>query len=234
MEKEYRLSNNEYLVHIKNGLYEIKYGTSVQISGSHDDDLNTIKLNECGKKFVKGETFDGYIINKLYIGTGGGLYIQLIESTVQKNDDGYRKKNKSNYIIAIDFDGTIVTHEYPYVGKPLPYANDVIKMLIENGHKCFLYTMRDGSELLDAIEYCQENGLDMCGWNESPEQFSESPKQYAQFYVDDAAVGCPLSFDSKFSKRPYVNWVAVARYFEMVGLLTHDQIKELNIDFEYE
>ena len=83
-------------------------------------------------------------------------------------------------IIAIDFDGTIVTHEYPYVGKPLPLAKEVINMLGKNRHDIFLYTMRDGSELLDAIEYCEENGLGMVGYNESPQQFSESPKQYAQ------------------------------------------------------
>lgn len=148
-------------------------------------------------------------------------------------DEGYKKK-KAGYVIAIDFDGTIVTHEYPYVGKPVRLAKEVIKMLLDNGHRCFLYTMRDGSELMDAIEYCQDNELQMWGWNESPEQFSESPKQYATFYIDDAAVGCPLLYDPKVSRRPFVNWVAVARYFERLGLLTHDQIKELGIEFNIE
>lgn len=146
-------------------------------------------------------------------------------------EEGYKKK-KSGYVIAVDFDGTIVTHEYPDVGREVNLAKEVINMLGENGHRCFLYTMRDGSELLDAIAYCQDNDINMCGWNESPEQFSESPKQYATFYIDDAAVGCPLLFNPSLSRRPFVNWVAVARYFEKIGLLTHDQIKELDIEFE--
>lgn len=146
-------------------------------------------------------------------------------------EEGYKKK-KAGYVIAVDFDGTMVTHEYPYVGREVNLAKEVINMLGENGHRCFLYTMRDGSELLDAITYCQDNDINMCGWNESPEQFSESPKQYATFYIDDAAVGCPLLFNPEYSRRPFVNWVAIARYFEQLGLLTHDQIKELDIEFE--
>ena len=141
-------------------------------------------------------------------------------------EEGYKKK-KTGYVIAIDFDGTIVTHEYPYVGKDIHLAKDVIKMLIENGHRCFLYTMRDGSELLDAIEYCKENELEMCGWNESPEQFSNSPKQYGTFYIDDAAIGCPLIYDPDVSRRPFVNWFDVARYLESLGLITHNQMDEI-------
>lgn len=147
-------------------------------------------------------------------------------------EEGYKRKT-NGCIIGIDFDGTIVTHEYPYVGKPLPFANEVIKMLNENGHRCFLYTMRDGSELLDAIEYCEENGLGMVGYNESPDQFSESPKQYAQLYIDDAAVGCPLTVNNNFSQRPYVDWFCVADELGMRGLLTVNQvckIKELWIN----
>jgi hypothetical protein len=113
------------------------------------------------------------------------------------------------------------------VGKPVKLAKEVIKMLLDNGHRCFLYTMRDGSELMDAIEYCQDNELQMWGWNESPEQFSESPKQYATFYIDDAAVGCPLLYDPKVSRRPFVDWFEVARYLETLGIITHDQMDEI-------
>ena len=33
-------------------------------------------------------------------------------------------------IIACDFDGTIVTHEYPKIGKPIPFAIQTLKKLI--------------------------------------------------------------------------------------------------------
>ena len=32
--------------------------------------------------------------------------------------------------IAVDFDGTIVTHEYPKIGTELPFATETLKMLI--------------------------------------------------------------------------------------------------------
>ena len=44
-------------------------------------------------------------------------------------------------IIAIDFDGTCVTHEYPNVGKDVN-AVPVLKELVENGHQLVLFTMR--------------------------------------------------------------------------------------------
>lgn len=42
-------------------------------------------------------------------------------------------------IIAVDFDGTCVTHEY--VGKEIGAA-EVLKELTDKGHKIILFTMR--------------------------------------------------------------------------------------------
>lgn len=130
-------------------------------------------------------------------------------------------------IIALDFDGTLVTHEYPYIGKPLPLAKEVVKLLSINGHELFLYTMRDGVQLEEAKTYCIENGLPILNFNESPAQFSTSPKQYAQFYIDDAALGCPLKFDYDFSYRPFVDWRAVAQMLCGYGLITKEQLESL-------
>ena len=130
-------------------------------------------------------------------------------------------------IIAIDFDGTIVTHEYPEVGKPLPLANEVLYALGKNGHQMFLYTMRDKGELTDAMDYIYENELPITLFNESPAQFSTSPKQYAQVYIDDASLGCPLKFEPSFSNRPFVDWCEVTKYLTARGLLTQDQLNTL-------
>lgn len=130
-------------------------------------------------------------------------------------------------IIAIDFDGTIVTHDYPRVGKPLPFAKEIINMLVDNGHLCFLWTMRDKDTLEDAKKYCKDNGIMLCNYNMSPDQFSDSPKQYATIYIDDAALGCPLSYDSGMSRRPYVDWYRVASMLLDRGLLTQNQFESL-------
>ena len=134
---------------------------------------------------------------------------------------------KMECIIAIDFDGTIVTHDYPRVGKPIPLAKEIINMLTDNGHLCFLWTMRDGETLEAAKKYCKDNGIMLCNYNQSPDQFSNSPKQYATIYIDDAALGCPLRYDSCMSRRPYVDWYRIACMLTNSGLLTQEQFKSL-------
>ena len=43
--------------------------------------------------------------------------------------------------IAVDFDGTCVTHDFPKVGKNIG-AEIVLKKFTDKGHKIILYTMR--------------------------------------------------------------------------------------------
>jgi hypothetical protein len=138
-------------------------------------------------------------------------------------------------IIAIDFDGTCVTHAFPKVGLDIG-AIPVLQELVKQGHKLILYTMRshikegttepnslgwnnpskielESDVLQDAIDWFNKNNIELYGINENPTQknWTKSPKVYAELYIDDAALGCPLFFDSVFSNRPYVNWNAVKR-----------------------
>lgn len=117
--------------------------------------------------------------------------------------------------IAVDFDGTCVSHEYPSVGKDIG-AVPVLKKLTENGHKLILNTMRSGDELSDAVKWFEENEISLYGINNNPSQkfWTDSPKVYAHLYIDDAALGCPLIFDHAISGRPFVNWVMVDEILE--------------------
>ena len=116
-------------------------------------------------------------------------------------------------IIAIDFDGTCVTHEYPKVGKDIG-AVPVLKKLVEEGHYLILYTMRSGKELKDAVAWFKSKDIPLYGINENPTQknWTSSPKIYAHRYIDDAALGCPL-ISSDLSSRPYVDWEEIKKYF---------------------
>ena len=117
--------------------------------------------------------------------------------------------------IAIDFDGTCVTHDYPRIGKDIG-AVTVLKRLVEAGHKLILNTMRSGKELQDAIDWFNENGIELYGANENPTQksWTNSPKVYAHLYIDDAALGCPLKMDLNLSNRPFVDWEVVSFLLE--------------------
>ena len=113
-------------------------------------------------------------------------------------------------IIAIDFDGTCVTHEYPEIGRDLG-ATTTLKTLVDNGHKLILLTMRSGKTLEDAKYWFEERGINLYGVNKNPSQkrWTESPKVYANLYIDDANLGVPLIKNSMASDRPYVDWKLV-------------------------
>ena len=116
-------------------------------------------------------------------------------------------------VVAVDFDGTIVKHRYPVVGAPVKGALDFMKELQAEGVKLILWTMRSGRELQDAIDYCRQNGVTFYAHNVNPTQrsWTHSPKAYAQLYIDDAALGCPLS--KKNGERPWVNWAKVKKNY---------------------
>jgi len=119
-------------------------------------------------------------------------------------------------IIAIDFDGTIVTHEFPAIGDVNPEAFTWMKKFQEVGANLILWTMRsDGQDcgpvLTEAVEHCRKNGVEFFGVNSNPEQaaWTASPKAYAHLYIDDAAFGCPLRENPKCGGRPMVDWEKV-------------------------
>ena len=117
--------------------------------------------------------------------------------------------------ICIDFDGTIVDHAFPKIGKDNPDAIIWMKKWQEEGARLILFTMRsDGQEcgdtLTEAVQYLKDNGVEMYGVNKNPGQdtWTSSPKAYGQVYVDDAALGCPM-IDIPGFNHPCVNWLIV-------------------------
>ena len=54
-------------------------------------------------------------------------------------------------IIAVDFDGTIVEHKYPAIGKEIPFAIETLKKLQQERHFLILWSVREG-RLLDFMQ----------------------------------------------------------------------------------
>jgi hypothetical protein len=124
--------------------------------------------------------------------------------------------------IVLDFDGTVVSYNYPNIGQDIG-AVPVLKKLIAAGHKLILNTMRCGKELEAAVNWFKEHDIPLYGINTDPEQarWTKSPKAFANLYIDDAALGCPLIYPVKGflpgedkSGKPYVDWVKVDEMFE--------------------
>jgi len=96
-------------------------------------------------------------------------------------------------VIAVDFDGTIVEHDYPKIGKPIPFALDVLKKLQKEGrHTLLLWTVREGSLLDEAVNYCSKNGVEFYAVNRNyPEEEAgdTSRKLVADVFIDDKNIG---------------------------------------------
>ena len=118
--------------------------------------------------------------------------------------------NLANTIIAVDFDGTCVTHEFPKIGREIGAAR-VLKLLVDAGAKLILWTMRsDSCGLSDAVQWFASHDIPLYGVQRNPTQgsWTSSPKAYAHMYIDDAALGCPLR-EGLPGERPHVDWDVV-------------------------
>ena len=96
--------------------------------------------------------------------------------------------------IAVDFDGTIVEHRYPEIGREIPFATDTLKLLAKEGHRLILWSVREGRLLDEAVEWCRERGLEFYAVNKDyPEETKEdnnfSRKLKVEMFIDDRNVG---------------------------------------------
>lgn len=123
-------------------------------------------------------------------------------------------------VIAIDFDGTCVEHDYPAVGLDVEGAVDTLRALNKRGHRLILYTMRSGDKLEAALKWFKDRKITLWAVNRNPEQgeWTSSPKVFADIYIDDSALGCPIMFIDGV-RRPVVKWAKVRTQLEFDGVL---------------
>jgi hypothetical protein len=128
------------------------------------------------------------------------------------------------FYICVDFDGTCVTHSYPYIGKEIG-SEPILKRLTDAGHRLILFTMRSKTQLDEAVAWFSENNIPLFGVQTNPTQsaWTSSPKAYGHLYIDDSALGCPLSSNPIYHDKPFVDWVKVEE------LLIEKQILPKNV-----
>lgn len=107
-------------------------------------------------------------------------------------------------IIAVDFDGTIVEHQYPDIGKPKMFAFETLKALQDRGDQLILWTYRAGDKLDEAVEYCRKNGIEFYAVNKNyPEEVFDSTisrKINADVYIDDRNLGGFIDWSTVWQK----------------------------------
>jgi len=129
-------------------------------------------------------------------------------------------KIKPEYTINLDFDGTVVTHNYPYIGKDIG-AIPVLKKLTDNKIGLILFTIRSGQQLQDAVDWFKKHNIPLYGIQKDPlqELWTSSNKSYAPLMIDDSALGCPLMCDESISDRPFVDWLEVEIFLKNKNLI---------------
>lgn len=97
----------------------------------------------------------------------------------------------------------------------------MLKKIDAEGHRIILHTMRSDDHLTEAVQWFQSNQIPLFAVNGNPEQksWTNSPKVYGSAHIDDAAVGTPLKWDTKLSRRPFVDWVKMEYELIKRGIL---------------
>lgn len=130
-----------------------------------------------------------------------------------------KRFQNQNVDILVDADGTIFTHEYPRVGRDIG-AVPVLKDLVKNGHRLIIFTMRDGKELQDVVDWYKKHEIPVFGIQTNPEQkrWTSSPKAYGQYIIDDICAFAPLKTE-RSGDRLFIDWVKMREELVDVGLL---------------
>ena len=123
----------------------------------------------------------------------------------------------------LDFDGTVVEHAYPKIGRENPGAFNVIKKLQEAGHKIILNTYRveaNNNTLNEALEYLNlhpyypiETISEHCPEKREPAIWDWiTMKETKIIYIDDITKNIPLR-KCVTSNNYMVDWAEVNKQF---------------------
>lgn len=106
---------------------------------------------------------------------------------MKKGDNLHKSK-----IIAVDFDGCLVTNRFPDIGEPIPETIAALKREQENGAKVILWTCRRDDQLTAAVTWCAQQGIHLDAVNRNLPEIVEAfggdtVKVFANEYWDDRA-----------------------------------------------
>lgn len=143
-------------------------------------------------------------------------------------------------ILSVDFDGTCVTHDFPKTGKNI--GAEIVLKEISSYCDIICVSMRSeeqansmGVDTIQAIkDWFNNEDIKLTAINNSPgqEEWSKSRKIYANLYIDDQFVGCPLQLNEEYSNRPFVDWFKIAVIFANIGLISKKRIVGLLDDLK--
>lgn len=148
--------------------------------------------------------------------------------------------------IYLDFDGTMVEHIYPEMGRAVPHSVRVVDRLVKAGHEIVLNTYRADlnkdfpgvlgvainwlnstwlvEKTVDSIPLTRINSLKVGPWPFLLD--GELVKNNDTIYLDDQSYGTPL-IPAVMSNGQMVDWLAVEKILEDNSLLPKTVTDEL-------
>ena len=103
-------------------------------------------------------------------------------------------------VIAVDFDGTLCTNNWPKIGEPNTVLINQLKEEQKNGAAIILFTCRENKLLRDAVKWAKDQELKFDAINKNIKERiraykGDSRKISADVYIDDKAAA--FSFGEK-------------------------------------
>lgn len=128
-----------------------------------------------------------------------------------KNNVSKEQMSFLPYIIAVDFDGTLVEDRFPEIGPTIEENWELMRKAKESGAKIILWTSRDGERLEAAVDFCESKGFKFDAVNDNLEECkmlfnNDTRKIYANEYWDDKAVSRFSTVKSVLEESNSNNW----------------------------
>ena len=134
--------------------------------------------------------------------------------------------------VYLDFDGTVVEHQYPLIGRCNSGCFEIIDKLNKAGHEIIINTMRvelDKKLLMEAIEFINhslanlENNTQIYSFKNTECKYNPTKWDWdlhfstGRIFIDDVCEGIPLKKGFLLS-RQMVDWDALNIEFKKHGL----------------
>lgn len=111
------------------------------------------------------------------------------ETYMTRNISDKDKEAALPRIIAVDFDGTLVSNKFPEIGAIDSSLWDAIVAEQKAGTRIILWTSRTGEYLDAAVEFCKNHGLVFDAINDNVAECKalgwNARKVFANLYIDD-------------------------------------------------
>lgn len=116
--------------------------------------------------------------------------------------------DKRKFVIAIDFDGTIVENKYPMIGKLKDGVREAInKLVTQDNCEVIIWTCREGDFLKDVVFFLTENSIpyhylnDNCDWAKKEFYYNANcRKVFADLYIDDKAIFSDIDWNKIYDE----------------------------------